>query len=218
MSRVIAFFDLDRTILTDSSGVLYMRYLWRQGDVDRRAMLRAYWYALLYKLGLLDYPAVAAKLASTVADNREENTRALCERWFDEMAVHYIAARAVGRMEEHRAHGHVVTIISASTPYVVHPVAAYLGVEEYLCTRLEVVDGLFSGKIVAPACYGPGKVHWAAEFAIRHNAQLAQAHFYTDSYTDRMLLEEVGHPVAVNPDSRLKAMALRRGWPVEYFH
>ncbi len=209
---------MDRTVLRDSSGMLYMRYLWRRGEVDRRAMLRAYCYALLYKLGLFNYPAVAARLASSVSENSEAETQAFCQHWFDEMAVHYIAEKAVQRMNEHRARGHLVTIISASTPYVVGPVARYLGVEDYLCTRLEVVEGRLTGRIIPPACYGPGKVYWAQDYANRHKADLRQAYFYTDSYSDLMLLEHVGHPQAVNPDSRLKAHAIRCGWPVEYFY
>jgi putative phosphoserine phosphatase/1-acylglycerol-3-phosphate O-acyltransferase len=218
MNNIVAFFDMDRTILRDSSGILYMRYLWRRGGVSPAAMLRSYWYAALYKLGFFDYPSVAAKLASTVADSSEEESRALCQRWFDEMAVDYVAEKAVQRMDRHRTRGHVVTIISASTPYVVGPVAAYLGVGEYLCTRLEVANGRFTGKIIEPACYGPGKVHWAKDFARRQNADLAQAFFYTDSHSDRALLEAVGHPTAVNPDPRLRALASRRGWPVECFY
>ncbi len=218
MTNIIAFFDMDRTILSDSSGILYMRYLSRRRVPNLAAMVRAYWYAALYKLGYLDYPAVAAKLASTAADSSEEETRALCQRWFDEMAVNYITNKAVQRMDGHRGRGHLVTIISASTPYVVGPVAAHLGVDEYLCTRLEVVDGKFTGDIIKPACYGPGKVHWAKEYAREHNADLGRAFFYTDSHSDRALLEAVGHPIVVNPDSRLRTLAGERGWPIEYFY
>jgi len=218
MNNIVAYFDMDRTILRTSSGMLYMRYLWRRGEANRRAMLRAYWYAVLYKLGWFNYPAVAARLASNASTNSEAETQALCQRWFEEMAVHYIAPKAVQRMNEHQAQGHLVTIVSASTPYVVGPVARYLGVEDYLCTRLEVVEGRFTGKILAPACYGPGKMYWAQDYASRHDAELAQAYFYTDSYSDLTLLEAVGHPVAVNPDPRLRALAARRNWPVEYFY
>lgn len=218
MSKTIAFFDMDRTILSDSSGILYMRYLWKRRGVSPAAMLRAYWYAALYKLGRFDYPSVAAKLASTAGDSSEEETRALCQRWFDDMAVNYISEKGARQMDEHRSRGHLVTIISASTPYVVAPVAAYLGVDEYLCTRLEVIRGRFTGRILEPACYAAGKVHWAKDYARKHNGDVAGAFFYTDSHTDRALLETVGHPIAVNPDPRLKALADRRGWPIEYFY
>ncbi len=218
MTETAAFFDMDRTILRDSSGILYMRYLWQRGGVSPTTVLRAYWYAALYKLGRFDYPSVAAKLAIAAADSSEEETRALCQRWFDDMAVNYISEKAARQMDGHRSRGHLVTIISASTPYVVHPIAAYLGVDEYLCTRLEVIDGKFTGKIVEPACYGAGKVHWAKEYASKHKVELARAFFYTDSHSDRALLETVGHPIVVNPDARLKTLADRRGWPIQYFY
>jgi putative phosphoserine phosphatase/1-acylglycerol-3-phosphate O-acyltransferase len=218
MTNIIAYFDMDRTVLRDSSGMLYMRYLWRRGETDWRSMLLSSWYAAQYKLGLLNFPLVLAKLAASVADSSEEATRELCQRFFDEMMVNYVAPRAVQRINEHRNQGHRVTLISASTPYVVGPLASHLGIEEYLCTRLEIVDGHFTGKIIEPGCYGPGKVHWAREYAQRHNADLTQAYFYTDSCSDRPLLELVGHPVAVNPDPRLKSLAAQRNWPVEYFY
>jgi putative phosphoserine phosphatase/1-acylglycerol-3-phosphate O-acyltransferase len=218
MTHIVAFFDMDRTILSDSSGLLYMRYLLRQRVLGPAAVVRAYWYAALYKLGALDYPSVAAKLASTATDSAEKETRALCQRWFDEMAINYVTEKAVQTMDRHRMRGHLVTIISASTPYVVGPVAAHLGIDEFLCTRLEIVNGKFTGKILKPACYGSGKVHWAKEYARRHNADLTQAFFYTDSYSDQALLEAVGHPIAVNPDPRLRALASQRDWPIEYFY
>jgi putative phosphoserine phosphatase/1-acylglycerol-3-phosphate O-acyltransferase len=179
MMNIIAYFDMDRTVLRDSSGMLYMRYLWRRGETDWRSMLLSSWYAAQYKLGLLNFPLVLAKLAASVADSSEEATRELCQRFFDEMMVNYVAPRAVQRINEHRNQGHRVTLISASTPYVVGPLASHLGIEEYLCTRLEIVDGHFTGKIIEPGCYGPGKVHWAREYAQRHNADLTQAYFYT---------------------------------------
>jgi len=218
MTQPIAFFDMDRTILRGSSGILYMRYLRGRGEVSRWATLRSYWYAALYKLGFFNYPVVAAKLAATTADASEAETLAFCQRFFDDMLVHYIAAKAAQRMNEHRAQGHVVTLISASTPYVVGPVAAYLGVTDYLCTRLGVVNGRFTGKILQPACYGEDKVYWAQEFARRHSGALSVSYFYTDSFSDRPLLKQVGHPVAVNPDPQLKTLAARRGWPIEYFY
>jgi HAD superfamily hydrolase (TIGR01490 family) len=218
VTSIIAFFDMDRTILSDSSGLLYMRYLRRRGEVGWPAVLRAYGYAFLYKVGLFDYPAVAAKLASSVSTNSEAEMQAFCQRWFDDMVIKYVVPRAVERIDEHRRQGHLVTIISAATPYVVGPVARHLSIDEYLSTLLEVVDGRLTGKFVEPACYGAGKVYWAQEFADRHAACLSEAYFYSDSHTDLPLLDQVGHPVAVNPDPRLRSTAARRNWPVEQFY
>lgn len=218
MTNIIAYFDMDRTVLRDSSGMLYMRYLWRHGQASLRLRLLSSWYALQYKAGLLNFPRVMAKLATSVSNSSQEAMRELCQRFFDDMMVNYIAPKAVQRIQDHRNQGHLVTVISASTPYVVGPLASHLGIDEYLCTRLETVDGRFTGKIIEPGCYGPGKVHWARQYAQRHNADLSQAYFYTDSCSDLPLLELVGHPVAVNPDPRLKRLAAQHSWPVQSFY
>jgi HAD superfamily hydrolase (TIGR01490 family) len=195
-----------------------MRYLRSHGQVSRWAMLQSLWYAALYKLGFFNYPVVAAKLAQTAADQNEAQTAAVCQHFFDDMLVNYVAELAVRCIEEHRARGHIVTVVSASTSYVVAPVAAHLGVTDFLCTRLEVADGRLTGAIVQPPCYGVDKVWHALQFAQRHGGDLAQAYFYSDSISDLPLLEAVGHPVVVNPDPRLKPLASQRGWPIECFY
>jgi putative phosphoserine phosphatase/1-acylglycerol-3-phosphate O-acyltransferase len=218
MTPTIAFFDMDHTVLRDSSGMLYMRYLRRNHQANLLSLLRSYWYAGLYKIGYFNYPVVAAKLLAAYANAGEAETVTFCQRFFDEMMVQYVAEKAVQRLNEHRAQGHLVTMISASTPYMVAPVARHLGIDDFLCTRVEVVDGRFTGKTLLPTCYGADKVYWAEDFARRHGGDLAHAYFYTDSLSDRSLLDKVSHPVAVNPDSRLKSYATTRGWPIEHFY
>lgn len=119
----------------------------------------------------------------------------------------------------HRNQGHRVVIVSAATPYVVRHVARDLDLDdEYLATRLEVVDGKFTGRVVEPACYGQGKVILTRQYAADHNLDLGQSYFYSDSSSDLPLLEAVGHPVAVNPNRRLGRIAAGRGWPVMKFY
>ncbi len=217
MTQVAAFFDLDHTILSSSSGILYMRYIARRGEAHPGEMLRALGYAALYRLGYLDFPSAMARLA-TVMDSRSE--RALIEtseRWFDDMVVRYVTTGARRAIAQHQAAGHHVAIVSASTRYAVGPVARYLGIDAFLCTELEVVDGRFTGRFIPPACYGEGKVYWAEKHATQHGIRLQDCYFYTDSASDLALLELVGHPVAVNPDRRLAAIAAQRGWPVQRF-
>jgi phosphoserine phosphatase len=71
---------------------------------------------------------------------------------------------------------------------------------------------------VEPACYGEGKVVWAERFAAEFGVDLPASYCYTDSISDLPLLERVAHPVAVNPDRKLKGMAQRRGWPILKFY
>ena len=89
--------------------------------------------------------------------------------------------------------------------------------DDYLATRLEVVSGRFTGGLIEPPCYGAGKVVLARAYSAQHNLNLAASYFYTDSHHDLPLLESVGKPIVVNPNRKLKAIALERCWRQERF-
>ncbi|NOZ29639.1 MAG: HAD family hydrolase [Chloroflexi bacterium] len=215
---VAAFFDLDYTILTASSGRLFVRYLRQTRAISRRQELAIWAWAGMYMAHVIDYPRLIARLIADIVGEDEAATWALCLRWFDEMVVEYVSEDARRAIERHRAEGHRVAIVTAATPYAAGPVAAHLGLGgDVLATRLEVRDGRFTGRIVEPACYGVGKVYWAERYAAERGVDLSQSYFYTDSARDLPLLERVGHPVAVNPDRRLRRIARERGWPIVAF-
>jgi HAD superfamily hydrolase (TIGR01490 family) len=119
-------------------------------------------------------------------------------------------------VEEHRARGDVVAIVTGATPYMTRPLARHLGIDHIVTSELELdPDGRFTGRLVEPLCYGDGKLARARELAARLAFRLEDATFYSDSFTDLPLLEAVRTPVIVNPDPRLGRVARRRGWRVE---
>jgi putative phosphoserine phosphatase/1-acylglycerol-3-phosphate O-acyltransferase len=125
----------------------------------------------------------------------------------------------IRRVEEHKAQGHLVAILSSTTNYLAGPLAEDLGIEHLLVSQLVVEDGRFTGAAIHPLCYGDGKIYWARRFAEAHGVDLGASYFYTDSASDLPMLEVVGHPQVVNPDLILRREARRRGWPVlQYRH
>ena len=114
--------------------------------------------------------------------------------------------------------GHTVAIISAATPYQVDPVARDLDIHHVMCTRMEVEKGKFTGNIIEPACWGEGKAHAAKSLAQDFNLDLTKSYFYTDSAADAPLLEIVGNPRPINPDTKLSALAFKNNWPVYRFN
>jgi phosphoserine phosphatase len=125
-----------------------------------------------------------------------------------------IAAAALARVAEHRARGERVALLTGATQYIAEPVARATEIADVICSRLEVVDGRFTGKMIPPLCFGVGKVAAAEAWARREGVELAATTFYTDSYTDLPMLARVGRPVAVNPDPRLARAARLRGWEI----
>jgi phosphoserine phosphatase len=110
-----------------------------------------------------------------------------------------------------------VIVISSSPVEVVAPLGTYLGVDEVIGTRPEIDEhGAYTGKLEFYA-YGSGKAEAIVEVAERDGLSLADCYAYSDSITDVPMLEAVGHPVAVNPDKELEAVATERDWLVVDF-
>ena len=211
----VAFFDLDRTLLAVNSGTLWVRREVALGFLRKRDALRAALWLTRYQLGFASAEKMVedavAQLKGTPAGPLRDRTR----RFFEaEVRPTY---RPGGRqaLEEHRARGDALVMLTSSTNYLSELVAAELGLGEILCNRLEVdQSGRHTGRVVGRVCFGAGKLSYADETARRHGVPLEACSFYTDSFSDLPVLERVGRPVAVNPDPRLRRLALRRGWPV----
>lgn len=106
-------------------------------------------------------------------------------------------------------------LITGNLDTVIAPLAEYLGVDDWVANRLEFdQDGLATGKLVPPILAGPEKAYWLRSYAKKHGINLDESHAYADSASDIPLLCAVGHPVAVNPDSRLKATADAHNWSI----
>ncbi len=211
---VAAFFDIDGTLISKNSGPLYMKFLRRRGEIRRRDALRTIYLFLRYKLGLLDIEAAAASSSGWIRGRSEQAVAEHCRLWYREMVRQYLQPEMVRRVRAHRDQGHVVALLSSTTPYLATPLAEELGIEHLLVSRMVVENGRFTGEVLRPICYGAGKIHWARRFAAEHDVDLAASWFYTDSVTDLPMLEIVGHPAIVNPDPRLRREARRRGWPI----
>jgi len=210
-----AFFDMDRTLLRVNSGTLYIRWLRKNGEISLVRMMQALGWIAQYKLSILDMEAVVEKGALEYAGQSESELYDKCRVFFDELISSQVAPKAREAIAQHKRDGHLLAILSSSTPYVVEPLAKHVGIEHVLCTRLAVREGRFDGTHVRPACYGVGKVHWAEDFAQKHDVDLARSFFYTDSYSDLPMLERVGVQRIINPDTRLRRHARKAGWPVD---
>jgi HAD superfamily hydrolase (TIGR01490 family) len=219
VGQIAALFDMDKTLLDTSSGQLYARFLYRTGEMGWREVARVGWWGVLSRLGVLNVQDLIPRLLADAAGNDEREMRRQSDLWFAEDVLPHMTERGRQRVAEHKGLGHVVAIVSGSTQYAVEPLAAHLGFPgRYVCTHLESQDGRLTGRIVPPVCLGSGKVVWAERFAAEHDLDLSASYFYTDSITDLPLLQRVGHPIAVNPDPRLRRLARKRNWPIELFY
>lgn len=216
--QIGAFFDLDRTLIEGFSAREFAQERILSRQMSSREILAQFAGVLVYAIGNRNFASLAAVSAQGVDGTPEAVFAELGEEVFTKHLADKIYPESRALVQAHFAKGHTVAIISAATPYQVEPVARELGIEHVMCTRLEVKNGRFTGKIVDPACWGDGKAVAARELAAKLNLDLDQSYFYTDSAEDMPLLDIVGKPRPLNPDEELDKVALERGWPIQYFH
>ncbi len=215
-----AFFDLDKTVIAKASMVAFSGPLHRAGLLSRRVLLRAAWGQLIYS----QFGASPAKLAKlrdsvlrlTVGWDQAEISEIVRETLV-EVVEPIVYDEALALIREHRAAGRKVFLVSASPEEIVAPLAQYLGVDEAIATRAELDEqGRYTGRTEL-YCYGADKVVAIEAVAARDGIDLAASYAYSDSATDRPMLEAVGHPVAVNPDRDLLRSAKAKGWEIRRF-
>jgi HAD superfamily hydrolase (TIGR01490 family) len=211
-----ALFDMDNTLLHIETGMSWVRFLYGRGELSRQMVAKAVYWSSLYKLALLDMETVFTRLVEDLRGDSEADMIAKCAIWYREHVAPEIAPAARVAVEHHRQAGHIVVLATGSTQYAARPVAGGLGIDHVLSSELEVAAGTFTGRPRA-LCFGHHKVALAEAWAARHGIDLADSYFYSDSYNDRPLLERVGTAIAVNPDARLRRLARRRGWPVQWW-
>jgi HAD superfamily hydrolase (TIGR01490 family) len=213
-----AFFDLDYTLLSISSGLTYVKESVKQ---HRTPLWVVGYIALSYKLRWLDFGQAHGRLITYVGRHGRAETAQFFDDLVTKKILPYLTAAGQAKIEWHKAQGHRVVIISASIEELVKPVAAHLGLgEDYLCTHLTMQNDHYTGELDGPLCYGSGKIHWAREWAAKNGLNFPETvgYFYTDSSSDLPLLEMADHPVAVNPSRKLAKIAAARGWKVERFY
>jgi HAD superfamily hydrolase (TIGR01490 family) len=211
-----ALFDMDRTLVRRQTASMYVSYLRDRGQASWRDSARVLWWLTQYALGVVDAPVVAKRALESFVGMSETVLAARCEDLYLARVEAHVSDRGRAVVEEHRARGDVLAIVTGASPYIARPLARSLGIPHLVSSELEVDrEGRFTGVVDEPLCYGEGKLQRAARLAERLGFRLEEATFYSDSLTDLPLLLRVKEPVAVNPDLRLSRLARRRGWRVE---
>lgn len=214
----LVLFDLDHTLLPLDSdyewGEFSIRIGWRDAvEFGRR---NAEFYAH-YQAGTLNVPDYVRFATEAVREHGPEEAAVAHARFMREVIEPAIQPQALELVRRHQAAGDEVLIITATNEFVTRPIAQALGVSELLAMELERgPDGWYTGEIRGEPTMREGKVRrmerWLAERGLAWAD--VDSTFYSDSMNDVPLLETVNHPVATNPDARLRALAQQRGWPI----
>lgn len=105
-------------------------------------------------------------------------------------------------------------VLTGALDFTIHRLMKHLRIDDYIANRLEFVNGYATGRVLPPVMASATKAKWIREYAEREGLNLSESYAYSDSISDLPMLSIVGHPVAVNPDFRLKQTALQHDWAI----
>ena len=218
----LALFDLDHTLLPCDSDYEWGQFLARLGVVDgedyARKNERFYQDYKDGKLNIHEFLRFALKPLS-------EHSRAQLKEWHDQFMEEVITGqlrqKAIDLVKQHQDAGDLCCVVTATNSFVTRPIVESFGIEHLIATEPATMDDSplanFTGEIKGTPNFREGKIQNLQDWLSKQKlsfSQLPCSYFYSDSMNDLPLLEKVSHPVATNPDDRLRSEAQKRGWPI----
>lgn len=215
----LALFDLDHTLIPLDSdhawGEFTVQLGWRDAHSFSQANDRFY---AAYKAGTLDIHEYVQFATAALRERGLDASNQAHAQFMQAVIRPAMTDAALATVQAHRAAGDEVVIVTATNEFVTRPIATAFGVDELIAIELETDGaGLPTGTIRGVPSFREGKVarveQWLAARGLSWSG-VAHSTFYSDSINDLPLLEKVHEPVATNPDERLRAIALERGWRI----
>jgi HAD superfamily hydrolase (TIGR01490 family) len=220
MARAAAFFDLDRTLLRRSSALALAGPFRRHGLISRRQLVKAAFWQILFAARGASHETVRKAAEDGLVLLRgmtPQQMRDLVAGALEDVLRPLVYGDALRVVRSHQERGEPTYVVSATLQEVVETIADDLGFDGALGTLCEVgPDGTYTGRALR-ALHAEAKADALRELAGRERFELSRCWAYSDSHTDLPFLEVVGHPVAVNPDRRLRQVAAQRGWRIVHF-
>ena len=214
----ICLFDLDHTLLPLDSDHAWGQYTTHMSwtDADNFAQLNDAFYRQ-YQQGELDIHAYVQFATQAAREQGLQASTIAHQAFMRDVIIPAIRPEATALVQRHRAQGDRLLIVTATNEFVTAPIAEAFGIDTLIAVQLERdPNGELTGQIAGTPSFGPGKVVRLQQWLEQQGLTWAgiRSTFYSDSINDLPLLEKVNHPVATNPDARLRAVAQQRGWPI----
>lgn len=212
--QVAAFFDFDGTLIDGYSAGAFFKYRLRRGEISVNEVVKSVREAVNVERRGHDVSEMMRVGVEAQAGRDADELDGWARNIFSRNIATMIYPDARQLIEAHLRKGHRVVIATSATRAQVQATAEDLGVEDIICTEIEVEDGRITGRLDGPIRWGQAKADGVVEYSEEHGIDLAESFAYSNGPEDLPLLEAVGHPVALNPDDELKAIARKRHWPV----
>ena len=215
--RAAAFYDLEGTLVSTNLVHTLGFYAQRQQGVWQTVKKSAETLAKLPFFGITDlysrnvFNEVFFKSYEGFSQDR---LRYFSDELFEEVLKPAIYDGTPELIAQGKKIGQRQIVLTGALDFTIQRLMDFLGIDDYVANRLEFVNGYATGRVLPPVMASATKAKWIREYAEREGLNLSESYAYSDSISDLPMLSIVGHPVAVNPDFRLKQTALQHDWAI----
>jgi HAD superfamily hydrolase (TIGR01490 family) len=216
MKRNLAIFDLDNTILNGDSDYSWINFLIEKRLVDKDEYERKnkYFYDQYYQ-GKLNYDEWAEFALTTIKGKKPEEIEDILSKFLNEIIEPMINIYALKLLHDHTHNNDIMLLASATNSVIVEPIAKRLGFKNIVSTQVEIIDEIYTGKVLGIPALSEGKLIKVKEWMLQNSIEsFDNTSFYSDSINDLPLLAVVSKPVAVNPDDMLREECRKRSWEI----
>ncbi len=215
----LAIFDLDKTLIGGDSDFLWGEFMSDIGAVDEKTyQIKNQYFFDQYALGKLDIN----EYLEFCLEPLSRNSRATLDDWHQQFMREKIEPillpKAQAVVDQHKAKGDTLLVITATNSFVTAPIVRRYGIENLLATNPEVKAGEFTGKVSGEPCFQTGKITHLNQWLTQTGESMKGAYFYSDSHNDLPMLELVDNPVVVHGDDTLLRIAKEKNWPSLDWH
>ena len=219
---IASIFDCDGTLFSAHFGYGLLEYTRSRGF---KGKMRRFYAQLLVPYVLRKLKLISAEslnrplmvgLGGLMKDYDLHEGAAAFDWITNEFLLPTVHPEVISRLEEHKAQGHRVILMTGIFKPCLELLGAHFGVEDLVGTAVEVVGGRYTGEILPPVITGRDKLPALLSYCDSHGMDIdwGSSYAYADSVYDHYVLEKVGHPTAVHPDEGLAALAKEKGWEV----
>jgi HAD superfamily hydrolase (TIGR01490 family) len=215
--RAAAFYDVDGTLIRSNIVHAFAWYARNQPSLRgslKESLRTAASIPLFFAADILSRKVFNQIFYRSYAGQSEDRLEVLAEELFADVIKPSLFPRTRALVDEAKQAGLTNVLVTGGLDFTVRPLARHLGIEHFIANRLEFENGYATGQLRKPFVAGATKAQIMRDFAERERIDLGRSWAYTDSYSDYPMLAVVGHPTAVNPDWRLRALARSYDWPI----
>jgi HAD superfamily hydrolase (TIGR01490 family) len=216
--ETIVFVDVDGVLIKGQTQKFLLDYLLEHKKIPPFLFFMVTCWFILYKIGLIKDSFKIRKITYRYLKGWDVNeTKKIFKDFFEEKIKPKVNMSMVTIMKNHIEKGEKIVLVSASLKEIIDRLKEYFGLEYAISTELEVTDGKYTGNINGLVPYGKYKVDKISEFLRNNNFSLRNSWAYSDHISDSGLLQIVENPCAIDPDSKLRHIAVKNGWRINDF-